>query len=161
MNDEEALIQVDENGEMKLGQFLTYRLARVQAKLNAQATRMLKDVSGLSLTQWRIMMLIAATGTARSSDLTRAAEFDKGQFSRKLKTLIQSGLVRARVNENDHRVQMLSLTDSGRQLYEFVLPRMQARQRALRDVLTEQELDAVFSALDKLEVASERVDFDT
>ncbi len=147
---------------LDLHQFLTFRLARVQAKLNAQATRILREVAGLSLTQWRIIALIgnaSGDGPTRSADLTRAAEFDKGQFSRKLKTLVETGLVVAQVDERDNRVQLLSLSDAGQALFDRTWPTMQARQAALRATITAEERDALISALDKLEAASERTEF--
>lgn len=141
--------------ELPMTQFLTYRMARVQAKLNAQASRLLREAAGLSLSQWRILSLIGTRGEATSSELTRLSAMDKGLFSRKLKTLIQSGLVLADPDLNDSRVQRLRLTANGADLYRRTLPRMQARQQALRDRLTPEELRVFVRALDKLELAVE------
>ena len=62
---------------LPLQQFLTYRLSRVQAKLNAQATRILREASGITLTQWRIIALVGAAGQTRLSQLAREAALDK------------------------------------------------------------------------------------
>lgn len=138
---------------------LTYRLARVQAKLNAQGARLLKEKAGLSLTQWRIMKLIRSYRRANASTLARASTMDPGLFSRRLKTLIAMGYVLSTTDERDSRVQHLSLTPLGRRAYDKAWPFMRARREWLRGLLTGAEQRALFSALDKLDAGSERTEF--
>ena len=141
--------------DQPLHQFLTYRLSRVQAKLNAQANALLQSQSGLTLSKWRILALIGATGQTRLSELARIAALDKGLLSRNLKIMVGDGLVAAKQDDIDHRVQHLSLTPAGQRLFDNTLPKMRQRQARLRDALSPTELEAIYSALDKLEVASE------
>jgi len=141
--------------EMPLHQFLTYRLSRVQAKLNAQASAMLRAHAGLTLSQWRILALVGAAGQTRLSDLARIAALDKGLLSRNLKTLTAEGLVDAKQDDLDQRVQHLTLSKRGQALFEKTLPRMRKRQRGLRSALTTRELDVLYKALDKLELAAD------
>lgn len=140
---------------LHLNNYLTFRLARVQAKLNAQGARLLKQVSGLSLAQWRIIAILGTDGETTSSELSRNAEFDKGLLSRKLKTLTDVGLVKSTPHPTDRRVQILSLTPRGHDIFEETLPHTRARQERLRSLLSSAELDALYSALDKLEAALE------
>lgn len=140
---------------LPLHQFLTYRLSRVQAKLNAQAGALLKRHAGLTLSQWRILALVGSAGQTRLSDLARGAALDKGMLSRNLKNMIAEGLVLARQDDVDQRVQHLSLSPAGRDLFERTLPRMQMRQKHLRESLTSAELASLNAALDKLEIAAE------
>lgn len=141
--------------DLPLHQFLTYRLSRVQAKLNAQASAMLRAHAGLTLSQWRILALVGAAGQTRLSDLSRVAALDKGLLSRNLKVLVGGGLVISEQDDIDHRVQHLSLSKRGKALFERTLPRMRKRQRRLRSALTAKELDVLYAALDKLEVAAD------
>ncbi|WP_422037103.1 MarR family winged helix-turn-helix transcriptional regulator [Roseibium sp.] len=143
-----------------LHQFLTYRLSRVQAKLNTQAQRILSQAADISLIQWRIIALIGSSGESHAGELTRRAALDKGLFSRNLKTLIKRGLVSSREDDADHRISILSLTEGGHALYQKVLPIMRARQSALRSTMSKSELDTLYRALDKLEIAAERDDLD-
>ena len=140
--------------DQPLQRFLTYRLSRVQAKLNAQAQALLQRYAGLTLAKWRILALVGAAGQTRLSELARVAALDKGLLSRNLKALIQDGLVATKGDDVDLRVQHLSLTKKGRRLFERTLPKMQQRQRRLNDALEPQEREALRSALDKLEVAA-------
>ncbi|MEM7041487.1 MAG: MarR family transcriptional regulator [Pseudomonadota bacterium] len=141
--------------DLPLHQFLTYRLSRVQAKLNAQANAMLRAHAGLTLSQWRILALIGAAGQTRLSELARIAALDKGLLSRNLKTLIADGLVRSKQDDIDQRVQHLSLSGSGQTLFETTLPRMRQRQTHLRSSMSARELDVLYRALDKLEIAAD------
>ncbi len=147
------------NETLPLQRFMTYRMSRVQAKLNAQATRILKRIAGLSLAQWRILALLGSRGRASSSELTRISTMDKGLFSRKLKTLVAQGLVRAETDKRDHRIQHLSLTEQGQAIYDQTLPHMRARQAFLQRDLTEAELAAFHKALDLLEIAADATEF--
>ena len=138
---------------------LNYRIARVQARLSAQGARLLKEKAGLSLTQWRIMKLIRTYGQANASALAKVSTMDPGLFSRRLKTLIASGYVSSTPDEQDSRVQHLSLTRLGHRAYDKAWPVMRARREWLRGLLTGAEQKALFSALDKLDAGSERMDF--
>ena len=103
-----------ETDNTPLQQFLTYRFSRLQAKLNAQAARMLKDLAGITVTQWRIIALVGSTGQATSAELVRISTIDKGLFSRNLKGLIRDGFVNAEMDKGDQRAQILSLSPRSR-----------------------------------------------
>ena len=103
--------------EAELYQYVTYRLSRVQAKLNAQATHMLREASGITLSQWRIIALIGAAGETRLSMLARHSALDKGLLSRNLKALVTEGIVLTKQDQTDHRAQLLSLSPKGKEIF--------------------------------------------
>ena len=154
---QEKLVGVaDTESELPLRRFVTYRLSRVQAKLNAQASRILQETSGITLTQWRVIALVGAAGQTQSSKLSKESALDKSLLSRNLKTLIEQGVVASRTDAEDHRVQVLSLTDKGRAIFEKTLPVTRARQTQLREGLTDEELRVFHKVLDHLEIAAEK-----
>jgi DNA-binding MarR family transcriptional regulator len=140
---------------LPLDQFLTYRLARVQARLNVQAAVLLKRHAGLTLSQWRIIALIGSGGHTKVSDFTRSMGLDKGLVSRNVRLLVEKGLVASARDTADLRVQRLRLTRSGQALFEQTLPKMRERQRYLRAALDPSELAVLYGALVKLEAAAE------
>ncbi len=142
-------------GDMPLRQYLTLRISRVQAKLNAQATRMLRETSGITLTQWRVIALVGSAGETRLSTIARETALDKGLLSRSLKTLMADGVVLGTTDEHDHRVQILTLTDKGQAIFAKTLPVTRARQTRLRAGLSEEELRVFREVLDKIEAAAE------
>lgn len=156
MEQEKFVGFADPESELPLRRFVTYRISRVQAKLNAQASRILHKTSGITLTQWRVIALVGAAGQTQSSKLSKEAALDKGLLSRNLKTLIEQGVVASRTDSGDHRVQVLSLTDKGRAIFEKTLPVTRARQTQLREGLTDEELRVFHKVLDHLEIAAEK-----
>lgn len=138
-----------------LYRFLTYRLSRVQAKLNAQGSALLQREAGLTVSKWRILALVGAAGQTRLSALVRVAALDKGLVSRNLKIMVAEGLIATQQDDIDHRVQHLSLTKKGQALFEETLPKMRVRQAKLQEQLTHHEIEVLHSALDKLEIAAD------
>lgn len=145
--------------DLPVRQFLTYRLNRVHARLNAQATRLLAQYADVSLTEWRAIALMGDLGETTLTSLSREGHLDKGLLSRTIKALIARGLVIARQDENDNRIQRLTLSPEGRKVFVRTLPRMQARQRFLRAALTAGERAALIKAMEKLEIAADQTEF--
>ncbi len=139
--------------QLVLDEMITYRLARLQARLNAQATRILKENGGLTLTQWRILVLLDLRGEANLAQLVRETKFDKAQLSRAVKTMLQNGLLTSKANETDQRQILLAMTGTGRAAFEKALPHMRGRQQILLASLSRQQREDLFAALDRIEAA--------
>lgn len=133
---------------------IAFRLARVNARLNAQAAQLVANAAGISLVQFRIMLSIEKIGAATPTDIGRHSEFDKGQLSRAIKVMLDEGLLRASHNAGDLRSHLLSLTQKGRQKFEAAQIPMLKRQAQLLKALQGDELSVLMTALDKLERAS-------
>ena len=88
--------------------------------------------------------------------MAKEAALDKSLLSRNLKTLIEQGVMASRTDAEDHRVQILSLTDKGRAIFEKTLPVTRARQTQLREGLTDEDLKVFHKVLDHLEIAAEK-----
>ena len=134
-----------------LRQMVTYRLTRLNAKMNAQAAKILKRTAGISQTQWRVMMLVTVLGPVSSARMAREIVMDKGQLSRTVKSMAANGMIRVEGSESDQRAHVISLTGSGRELFERARPAMRDRQARLADSLTREEQEILFRALEKLE----------
>jgi DNA-binding MarR family transcriptional regulator len=141
--------------DLEIHQFLTYRLARTHMRLNAQAIRILKRNADLTLTQWRVIALLAGTECQSSSDIERQIDMDKGQISRTIHALSDAGYVKFKTDPTDHRKSNLKLTTKAKKIYNQTLPIMRDRQRNLIAHLDNHEITALYSALDKLERAAQ------
>lgn len=136
-------------------QFLPDRLARIQSKLNAQVSRILREHAGITSTQWRIIAFIGSHGSCTSAQLSRVAEMDKGLVSRTVKSLQADGLIHATRKESDNRAMYLDLTKAGRAIFDRTMPRMEARQVALNAYLADSLSEELKRAFDRLERAAE------
>lgn len=137
----------------RLDEMVTYRLARLQAKLNTQATKILKKNGGLTLTQWRVLVVLDLRDEVNLALLVRETKFDKAQLSRSTKTMIENGLLNATPSESDQRQTMLSMTAKGRAAFEKALLPMRSRQRQLLAALSDEQRQTLFAAFDSIEGA--------
>ena len=135
---------------------ITFRLSRLNARLNAQASRILGKRFGISLTQWRVLVMVRALGQPTLTEMARDSHLDKGQLSRSIRGMVVGGLVMASERtESDHRMTRLRLTQEGERLYEKAWPAMRSRQEALLGAMDESERRTVFDVLDRLDRIAE------
>lgn len=135
---------------------LTYRLSRLQSRLNARATRILREKGGLTLMQWRVLVLADTLGTSTLGEMVKITQFDKGLLSRTIKSLHTKKLIALGSDPMDQRVQTLSITEAGRTLYDAAEPAMRERQSALLADFTSEEIEAIYAAFDRFEAVLDR-----
>ena len=138
-----------------LTSFVTFRMSRAQNKLNAQATKILKSRSGLTLVEWRIIQLLKLFEGAPMTKLAAEVQMDKGQLSRKIAAMLDKGLLTATPDETDNRKQTLRLTDKAMAINAAMMPIMQKRQDMLVSDVTDEELEVFFKVLGKIDEAAE------
>lgn len=144
----------------QLSTFVTFRISQTHARLNAQATQILKAHSDLCLTEWRTISLIAARGSDLSSgEVVDAFGIDKGMFSRTIKQLTARGYVTGRDDPADMRRTLLSLTDKGTKIHKRLLVIMRARQEHLTHNMTEEQREVLLEALSILKENAAKRDF--
>ncbi|MDA4848509.1 MarR family winged helix-turn-helix transcriptional regulator [Hoeflea poritis] len=146
---------VREMSEIPAEQHLSFPLARLNAKLTAQANRLLRKHSDLSLSEWRVVVFLSSRGEGSLADFIRFSGLDKSQMSKITQDLIRRGLVHTRQSEVDLRVQILSITPKGELAYQQALPHMRSRREHLIAALSLEEQAQYFSILSKIEAASE------
>ena len=142
----------------KPSSFLTYRLSRVQARLNAQAADLLRRHSGVPLAQWRVLLLLYGGDVSSQKEIVGLAQFDKGQVSRLVDTLIERGLINAKSGGEDKRVRTLSLTDDGTAIVERLIPIMRERQRQLLSVFSAEEQTRLMEFISRLDGVADKLD---
>jgi DNA-binding MarR family transcriptional regulator len=142
-------------GADELRSFLTFRMARVQAKLNAQAMQLLRAQSDLTLVEWRVIQLLRLLNKASMSQLAREIQMDKGQLSRKIKTLVARRIVISEPDKADARQQLLHLSAHGIELNIALMPMMRKRQELLVENINESDLGVFYTVLEKIEAATE------
>ena len=148
---------IEERG-IELTQMITFRLSRLQARVNAQAARILKETAGISLSQWRIFVMIESYGETAPADFVRRTGFDKGQVSRTVSGMIADGLVTSRPSESDQRSHLIDFSAKGFALFERARPAMRARQARLTGCLSDEERRVIYTAFDKLEKTMEEME---
>jgi Transcriptional regulators len=141
-----------------LRELVTFRLARLNAKLTAQASRKLAESAGISLTQWRVFALLDTEGIDTAAELARHTHFDKALISRTVRGMIEDGYLLATPSKTDQRSTLLALTDRGRRVAAHARPVMRDRQETLLASLSPEDLATFFACIDALDATVDRME---
>src|SRR5687768_2232511 len=132
-------------------ELLSYRLHQVANLLSRGAEMRYRREFGVSLWEWRTVALLGGAGEPQSlNELARAAGMDKGQMSRVVSGLTRRRIVLRGTNADDARGIRLSLTRSGKALYQKLISAAAERNRAFLGCLSAKERECLEQAMTKL-----------
>ena len=140
---------LDESGAaLSVDVFITTLMSQVGNALRRKITIPYADQFELTVSEWRLLALIAHAGRVAFSELVVQSTSDKALVSRTLKLLEKRELVVLDAQGNTPRKKLYcEITQKGQALHAQVMPLAQAAQaRALRQ-LSVAERDALFRAL--------------
>ncbi|RPF30951.1 MarR family winged helix-turn-helix transcriptional regulator [Streptomyces sp. TLI_185] len=92
----------------------------------------------LSLVSYTLLGHLEESGGCRATDLAAHYALDKSTVSRQVAALEQARLIERRLDPDDHRVQVLHLTEAGRQILAQVTD---SRRAAFRERLADWPAD--------------------
>ncbi len=96
------------------------------------------------------LTLISQDGITQEA-LTAEVQVDKSATARVLDSLERKGLVTRRRNEQDRRSNLIYLTEKARRMYPDVMAALTEFNQQFVQLLTEEEYDTTFYALQKME----------
>ena len=132
-------------------ELLSYRLHQVANLLSRGAEMRYRREFGVSLWEWRTVALLGGAGEPQSlNELARAAGMDKGQMSRVVSGLTRRRIIFREADANDARGIRLSLTRSGRALYQKLIRAAAERNSAFLGCLSVKERECLEQAMTKL-----------
>ncbi len=88
----------------------------------------------LSLVSYTLLGHLEERDVCRATDLAAHYALDKSTVSRQVAALERAGLIERRLDREDHRVQVLHLTDAGRRILARVT---ESRRAAFRERLAD------------------------
>ena len=132
-------------------ELLSYRLHQVANLLSRGAELRYRREFGVSLWEWRTVALLGAAAEPQSlNELARAAGVDKSQMSRVVGGLKRKRIVMRETDVNDGRGIRLSLTFSGKSLYQRLIRAAAERNDAFVGCLTTKERAVLETIMAKL-----------
>ena len=134
----------------RLAAFLPYRLSIASNAVSDLIAGEYRSRFGLKVPEWRVMAILGDVDNATQRELAHAARMDKVAVSRAVKTLVARALIRRRAHAEDGRSQYLILTDTGRELYEEIMPHALEMEQVVLSVLSDEERKNLGELLDKL-----------
>ena len=132
-------------------ELLSYRLHQVANLLSRGAELRYRREFGVSLWEWRTVALLGGAGEPQSlNELARAAGMDKGQMSRVVSGLTGRKIIFRKTDAHDARGIRLSLTASGKKLYQKLIGAAAERNSAFLGCLSAKERQCLEQAMTKL-----------
>lgn len=118
--------------DFDLQDFLPYLLNQAAEATSRGFQATYRDRFGLTRTQWRVMANLGRFGAMTARDICRISHIDKTKVSRAVAGMEAEGLLSRTTSDKDRRVENLSLTLKGREVFAEIGKRALAFDADLR-----------------------------
>lgn len=135
-----------------LNQFIPYRMVNLAKRISDSCAEIYMHDFGLSIPEWRVLARLAEHDRQIARDLGSVTFMDKSKVSRAVNSLDDKGYICKEKDREDNRVSYLSLTASGRALYQQIAPRAldwEARLISTLDISEYRDLMRILEKLDR------------
>ena len=139
---------------------LEHRTAYRFAIMSALSTRCVADLyrkAGLTVGGWRTLSLIGRYEPIYPSGIAERSSVDPDKVTRAVDRLVDSGFVARKVDQEDRRRVLLTLTARGRRVYVELDHVRRVLESEFLSVLAPQELKQFHATMDKLEAHARRI----
>ncbi len=134
---------------------LLYRLGRLSSVAGAMVVRLCEGGYGITRREWAVVAQLYENGSLPPSALAERMHRDRARTSRTLTALVQKQLVLRTIPANDRRSALVSLTPAGRQLYDALMPQIQAINSQILKALQPDEAARFDEALERVQARAE------
>lgn len=140
-----------QNGALYLGEFLPYRLSVLSNRISQGIAAQYEERFQLSLPEWRVMAVVGEEPELSAGQVADRTAMDKVAVSRAVNKLIDAGRLERKFSPEDKRRSVLTLSDSGTEIYEQIVPIALNYEAGIIEKLSEEEFSTLNSLLMKLE----------
>ncbi len=134
---------------------LLYRLSRLSSVAGVMVVRLCEGGYGVTRREWAVVAQLYEHGSMPPSALAERMHRDRARTSRALTALVQKQLVLRTIPANDRRSALVSLTPAGQQLYDALMPQIQAINSQILKALQPEEAARFDEALERLQARAE------
>ena len=138
------------DADTPINEYLSFKISVLYRLMVRRSARYLNSSYDLSVAEWWTIGQLAVNSPSTVSEIVDATQNDKAQVSRSTTNLIAKGFVQKQENPLDKRSSLLSLTESGKALYEEVIPVRQKTQNLLLEQLSDEERAVTERAIKKM-----------
>ena len=135
---------------LKLETFLPYRLNVVASLVSQALSRIYSERYGIGVPEWRVLVTLGQYGTMTGKAVGAHSHMHKTKVSRAVALLEKRKLVARRLNRADMREAFLSLTPTGRAVYEELAPIALDFTKHLTEAIAPADRAAFDRAIDNL-----------
>ncbi len=105
---------------------------------------------GISPDQWLTMSFLFDESARNQQDIANLTGKDKTTITRALEVLIKKGLINRKVDPEDRRANIITLTTKGAKLYEKALPVYKKKKDAILKGFSKEKLQTCQKTLNEL-----------
>ncbi|AXJ90319.1 MULTISPECIES: MarR family winged helix-turn-helix transcriptional regulator [Acinetobacter] len=119
-------------------------------KMSIGSTQIYSELFDISVTEWRIVSLLAVEHPIVAKRVTEVIGLDKATVSRSINRLEKEGYLCLSTDENDRRATFVELSEKGVNLHNQVIDIALDREQKMLEPLTKDEIEQFICILNKL-----------
>lgn len=139
---------------LSLEDFLPYRLNRLADAVSRSFAQIYRDRFGLTRPEWRLLATLGQYGTMTATAIGQHSAMHKTKVSRAVTGLEKRRWLARRADTADRRVEHLSLTKAGEEVYRELIPLAHTFERDLLDRLGAGDRKALLAGVAAMERAT-------
>jgi len=136
--------------ELKLEQFLPYRLATLSHTVSTTIAHVYDKRFGLSIPEWRVIAILGRFPGLSAVEVAERTMMDKVAVSRAVTKLIKNRRIDRQFADADRRRSILNLSEEGRRVHNEVAPLALQFERKLLEGLDDDERAQLNTLIDRL-----------
>ncbi|HEU4827357.1 MAG TPA: MarR family winged helix-turn-helix transcriptional regulator [Dongiaceae bacterium] len=134
----------------RLEDFLPYRLSVTTNRISRAFAAHYEQEFGISIPEWRVIAVLGAFAPLSSNAICERTAMDKAKVSRAVASLLKRGLIQRDAHATDQRLIQLTLSKTGRKIYEAIIPRARAIEAEVTKGLSKTDIAALHRILDRI-----------
>ena len=138
------------SAELKLEQFLPYRLATLSHTVSTTIAHVYDQRFGLSIPEWRVIAILGRFPGLSAVEVAERTMLDKVAVSRAVTKLIKNGRIDRQFADADRRRSILNLSEEGRRVHNEVAPLALQFERDLLEGFDDGERAQLNALIDQL-----------
>jgi len=154
--DDRSLMPIDPSHvSLNLDRFLPYRLNRLAHKVGVSLATIYTDAFGISRSQWRVIALLGQHQRLTAKQICTMTHMDKVKVSRAVNGLVKLNYLQTTPDKADKRAVLLTQSVQGKELFQVMVPKVQAWEEDFLKKLSAQEISQLATIIDKLDPSNE------
>jgi DNA-binding MarR family transcriptional regulator len=141
------------HAELRLEQFLPYRLSVLSNRVSQDIAELYSERFGLSITGWRVMAVLGHEQNLSANQVAERTAMDKVAVSRAVSGLLEQNILIRQSDPTDGRRSSLKLSAKGYSMFDQIVPLALSLERQILGSLSPAEQTQLLAILDKLEAA--------
>jgi len=136
--------------ELRLEDFLPYRLAVLSSTVSTTVARAYDKRFGVSIPEWRVIAVLGRFPGLSAVEVAERTLMDKVAVSRAVTKLIKNGRIDREFDDTDKRRSILNLSEDGKKLHDEIAALALQFERDLLLGFSEEELESLNNIMERL-----------